>query len=319
MIYILGMNLASLDLNLLVALDALLTDAHVGRAATRVGLSQPAMSHALRRLRDLLDDPLLVRTGPGMMLTPRAQGLRAPLKQALEQVRGLFVADGFDPATSTRRFALMIPDYIVNMVLPPLVSRIGSEAPGVGLDVTPWRGAPLQANGAIAPEVARRIDFAFNCRPGALPGFHRQRLFGDADMLAIRRGHPLAARLKRMETFLAARHVAVIGRGQSEDLIDTWLQQQGIRRAIALSVPSYLQALHVVARTDLVAFVPGRLIASLGKQLDLLALAPPLQPEGDEEYLFWPVQHQNDPGSLWLRRHIVAVGRALDRQKRKAA
>jgi DNA-binding transcriptional LysR family regulator len=319
MIYIHAMNLASLDLNLLVALDALLTDAHVGRAASRVGLSQPAMSHALRRLRELLDDPLLVRTGPGMALTPRAQSLRAPLKQALEQVRGLFVADGFDPATSTRRFALMIPDYIVNMVLPPLVGRIGSEAPGVGLDVTPWRGAPLQANGAIAPEVARRIDFAFNCRPGALPGFHRQRLFGDADMLAVRRGHPLGPKLKRLETFLAARHVAVIGRGQSEDLIDTWLQQQGIRRQIALSVPSYLQALHTVARTDLVAFVPGRLIASLAKQLDLAALDPPLQPEGDEDYLFWPVQHQKDPGSAWLRRHILAVGRELDRQKRKAA
>ncbi|MEK9970050.1 MAG: LysR family transcriptional regulator [Ferrovibrio sp.] len=312
------MNLAALDLNLLVALDALLTDGHVGRAAVRVGLSQPAMSHALRRLRELLDDPLLVRVGPGMELTPRAQTLREPLKEALEQVRGLFVTDGFDPATSSRRFALMIPDYIVNMVLPPLVSRIAAEAPGVGLDVTPWRGAPLQASGAIAPEIARRIDFAFNCRPGALPGFHRQRLFGDADMLAVRRGHPLGARLKRLEVFQSARHVAVIGRGQSEDLIDIWLQQQGIRRQIALSVPSYLQALHTVAQTDLVAFVPGRLIASLSRQLDLVALAPPLQPEGDEEFLFWPVRHQNDPGSAWLRGHIVAVGRTLDRQKRAA-
>ena len=84
-------------------------------------------------------------------------------------------------------------------------------------------------------------------------------------------------------------------------------------------MPSYLQALHTVAQTDLVAFVPGRLIASLSRQLDLVALAPPLQPEGDEEFLFWPVRHQNDAGSLWLRRHIVAVGRMLDRQKRATA
>ncbi|WP_341909334.1 LysR family transcriptional regulator [Ferrovibrio terrae] len=313
------MNLSALDLNLLVALDALVSEAHVGRAALRIGLSQPAMSHALRRLREILHDPLLVRVGPGMELTPRAQGLRAPLKQTLESVRGLFVADGFDPASSTRRFALMIPDYIINFVLPPLVGRIAAEAPGVRLDVTPWRGAPLQASGAIAPDIARRIDFAFNCRPGALPGFHRQRLFGDVDMLAVRRGHPQAARLKQMKVFLAARHVAVIGRGQDEDLIDSWLQQQGIQRRIALSVPSYLQALHTVAQSDLVAFVPGRLIASLSRQLDLVALAPPLQPEGDEEYLFWPVRHQNDPGSLWLRRHILAVGRDLDKQKPKTA
>lgn len=313
------MNLAALDLNLLVALDALVTEAHVGRAAMRIGLSQPAMSHALRRLREILNDPLLVRVGTGMELTPRAQALRGPLKQTLEQVRGLFVAEGFDPATSTRRFALMIPDYIISFVLPPLVGRIAAEAPGVRLDVTPWRGAPLQASGAIAPEIARQIDFAFNCRPGALPGFHRQRLFGDADCLAVRRGHPVGAKLKRLEAFLAARHVAVIGRGQSEDLIDSWLQSQGIQRRIALSVPGYLQALHTVAQSDLVAFVPGRLIASLSRQLDLVTVMPPLQPEGDEEFLFWPVRHQKDPGSLWLRRHILAVGRELDRQKRKAA
>lgn len=313
------MNLAALDLNLLVALDALVSETHVGRAAMRVGLSQPAMSHALRRLRDLLGDPLLVRVGTGMELTPRALALRDPLKQTLEQVRGLFVAEGFDPGSSNRRFALMIPDYIINFVLPPLVGRIADEAPGVRLDVTPWRGAPLQASGAIAPEIARQIDFAFNCRPGALPGFHRQRLFGDVDCLAVRRGHPVGAKLGRLPQFLAARHVAVIGRGQSEDLIDSWLQGQGIQRRIALSVPGYLQALHTVAQSDLVAFVPGRLIASLSRQLDLVSVTPPLQPEADEEYLFWPVRHQKDPGSLWLRRHIIAVGRELDKQKRRAS
>src|SRR5712671_6214856 len=105
-IYIHSMNLASLDLNLLVALDALVSEAHVGRAAKRIGLSQPAASHALRRLRELLDDPLLVRVGARMQLTPRARELRAPLAQALDQLRGLFVAERFDPATCKRRFAL---------------------------------------------------------------------------------------------------------------------------------------------------------------------------------------------------------------------
>jgi DNA-binding transcriptional LysR family regulator len=312
--YIHGMNLTALDLNLLVALDALLNDASVSRAATRVGLSQPAMSHALRRLREILDDPLLVRVGPRMELTPRAQALRAPLKDTLEQVRGLFVADGFDPATSQRRFALMIPDHVVNLVLAPLLARIVAEAPGVRLDVTPWRGLPV-----ITPEFARHVDLVINCHPDAFPGFHRQRLFGDSDGLAVRRGHPQAARLKRMDVFLMARHVAVIGRGLSEDPIDTWLLARGIHRAIALSVPSYLQALHAVARSDLVAFVPGRLIGSLSAQLGLAAVSPPIQPDGDEEYLFWPTRNQNDPGSTWLRRHMLAVGRELDRQKKRAA
>src|SRR5438477_12929760 len=97
MVYMHAMNLAALDLNLLVALDALVSEAHVGRAAMRVGLSQPATSHALRRLRELLGDPLLVRVGSRMQLTPRAQGLRAPLAQALDQVRGLFATESFDP------------------------------------------------------------------------------------------------------------------------------------------------------------------------------------------------------------------------------
>src|SRR5882672_8389748 len=106
------MNLASLDLNLLVALDALLAEASVGRAASRIGLSQPATSHALRRLREMIGDPLLVRVGARMELTPRAQSLRAPLADALEQLRGLFTPEGFDPAVSTRRFALMMPDLV---------------------------------------------------------------------------------------------------------------------------------------------------------------------------------------------------------------
>src|SRR5687767_125378 len=97
MIYLRIMNLSSLDLNLLVALDALLSEASVGRAASRIGLSQPATSHALRRLREVIGDPLLVRVGARMQLTPRAQALRAPLREALDRVRGLFVAEGFDP------------------------------------------------------------------------------------------------------------------------------------------------------------------------------------------------------------------------------
>src|ERR687887_2910363 len=104
MIYIRSMNLNSLDLNLLVTLDALLREANVSRAAMRIGLSQPAASHALQRLRDLIGDPLLVRTGARMELTPRAQGLRGPLAQALEQVRDLFTRDEFDAARSERHF-----------------------------------------------------------------------------------------------------------------------------------------------------------------------------------------------------------------------
>src|SRR5258707_1383871 len=224
MICIRPMNLAVLDLNLLVALDALLLEASVSRAAMRIGLSQPAASHALQRLREVLGDPLLVRVGGRMELTPRAQALRGPLAQALDQVRGLFIPGDFDAASIGRR-----------------------------------------------------------------------------------------------DVFLNARHVAVVIRGQNVDLIDEWLRSKGLERRIALVVPGYIEALHIAARTDLVAFVPGRLIVALTKPLSLMAVTPPLDPGIDEQFMFYPTRAQFDPGSIWLRNLMLETGRGLDRPKRRTA
>ncbi|MCP3471984.1 LysR family transcriptional regulator [Bradyrhizobium sp. CCGUVB1N3] len=303
------MNLNSLDLNLLSALDALLREANVTRAALRIGLSQPATSHALQRLRDLFGDPLLVRTGGRMELTPRAQALRAPLAQALDQVRGLFVPEEFDAAHSERQFRLMMPDLAVELLMPPLMEKVTRLAPNVRIDVVPWRGPAI-----FHAEFARTIDLVISIG-NAFKGFHRQLLYTDSDALAVRRGHPVGAKLKQRETFLAARHVAVIIRGQAEDLIDTWLRSKGIERHIALVVSGYLEALHVAARTDLVAFVPRRLILALSKQLTLATVTPPLDPGIDEQFMFYPTRAQMDPGSIWLRRLMLETGRGLEKRK----
>src|SRR6202049_3252955 len=143
MIYIRPMNLAALDLNLLVALDALVLEANVSRAAMRIGLSQPAASHALQRLGDVLDDPLLFSVGARMELTPRAQALRGPLAQALDQVRGLFIPDDFDALSSERQFRLMMPDLAVELLMPPLMEKITQVAPNLRIDVVPWRGPAI--------------------------------------------------------------------------------------------------------------------------------------------------------------------------------
>ena len=307
------MNLNSLDLNLLIALDALLKEANVSRAAMRIGLSQPAASHALQRLRDLIGDPLLVRTGARMELTPRAQGLRGPLAQVLDQVRGLFVPEDFDAARSERQFRLMMPDLAVELLMPSLMEKITQAAPNVRIDVVPWRGSAI-----FTAEFARTIDLVISIG-NAFSGFHRQRLYTDRDMLAVRRGHPAGTKLKKRDAFVNARHVAVVGRGQAEDLIDTWLRGKGIERRIALVVPGYIQALHVTARTDLVAFVPRRLIAALSKQLSLVSVTPPLDPGIDEQFMFYPTRAQMDPGSIWLRKLMLETGRELDRNKRRAA
>jgi DNA-binding transcriptional LysR family regulator len=307
------MNLKSLDLNLLVALDALLKEANVSRAAMRIGLSQPAASHALQRLRELVGDPLLVRTGARMELTPRAQALRAPLAEVLDQVRGLFIPDEFDAARSERQFRLMMPDLAVELLMPPLMQKITQVAPNVRIDVVPWRGPAI-----FTAEFARTIDMVISIGD-AFKGFHRQLLYTDSDALAVRRGHPIGPKLRKRDAFLEARHVAVIIRGQNEDLIDGWLRAKGIERRIALVVPGYLEALHVAARTDLVAFVPRRLIAALSKQLALATVTPPLDPGPDEQFMFYPTRAQMDPGSIWLRKLMLETGRELDRPKRRTA
>jgi len=308
------MNLSSLDLNLLVALDALLTEANVSRAALRVGLSQPAASHALQRLRAMLGDPLLVRVGARMELTPRAQSLRAPLARTLEQVRELLTADSFDAMRSTRLFRMMIPDIIAELLLPLIATRVGEEAPGVRLEVVPSRSTATMTN-----EFARSLDLIVSCIPDGYSGFHRQLMYEDSDALAVRKDHPLGKRLKDPDTFFAARHIAVVARGATEDMIDAWLRTKNVSRTVVLTVPGYIQALHVVSQTDLVAWVPRRLIAALSRQLSLVTIEPPIDPGLDKQFMFYPTRAQVDAGSIWLRNLVLETGRGMDKPKRKAA
>jgi DNA-binding transcriptional LysR family regulator len=280
-------------------------------AARRCGSDcRSRASHALQRLRDLIGDPLLVRNGSRMELTPRATALRAPLAQTLDQIRSLFVPDAFDAASSERQFRLMMPDLAVELLMPPLMEKVTRLAPNIRIDVVPWRGPAI-----FTAEFARTIDMVVSLG-NAFKGFHRQLLYTDSDALAVRRGHPAGNRLKKLDAFLAARHVAVIIRGASEDLIDIWLRPKGIERKIALVVPGYIEALHVTARTDLIAFVPRRLIAALAKQLSLATITPPLDPGINEQYMFYPTRAQMDPASIWLRRLMLETGRELDRAKK---
>jgi DNA-binding transcriptional LysR family regulator len=254
---------------------------------------------------------LLVRVGARMELTPRAHALRGPLAQALDQVRGLFISDDFDAASSERCFRLMMPDLAVELLVPPLMEKITARAPNVQLDIVPWRGPAI-----MTAEFARTIDLVISIG-NAFKGFHCQLLYTDRDALAVRRGHPLGVKLGRRNVFLKARHIAVVIRGQNADLIDDWLRTKGIERRIALVVPGYIEALHVVARTDLVAFVPNRLIAALARPLSLKAVTPPLDPGIDEQFMFYPTPAQFDPGSIWLRKLVQEVGRGLDRTKQR--
>jgi DNA-binding transcriptional LysR family regulator len=305
------MNLASIDLNLLVALDALISEAHVGRAARKIGRSQPATSHALRRLRELFADPLLVRVGSRMELTPRATTLRASLPATLQQVKTLLVADSFEPGTSSRRFSVMLPDHVAHLIVPELAKRVHSDAPGIRLDVLPW-----QSPASMRLERLQSIDLLISCSLNELAGFQRETLFTDTEVTVVRQGHPSVSRMKNLKVFLNSGHVAVVGRGLAEDPVDRWLREEGLTRQIVLRVPGYLQALQAVTQSDLVAFVPKRLAVSLAKPWSLAVLRPAIDPGEYQERLFYPHRTAQDAASLWLRRIAFDIAKDLDAGRR---
>jgi len=201
----------------------------------------------------------------------------------------------------------MMPDHLFDVVLPPLVARVRAQAPGIRLGVEPWKGPAF-----MTPELAREIDVVIACASDDFPGFHRQMFISDTDAVAIRRGHSAVLHIAEIKAFLEMPHVAVVGYGQTEDMVDAWLRGLGLTRRIALVAPSYLQALHMVARTDLVAIVPRRQAESLANALGLDILDPPIDPGTFEEYMFHPTRLQVDASSIWLRSQLRDVGRGLE-------
>lgn len=308
------MNLSGVDLNLLVVLDALLTEAHVGRAGQRVGLSQPATSHALGRLRRLLNDPLLVRSGPGMMLTPRAEALRGPLGEALDHVRAVFRNEPFDPRTSRRHFRLMLPDPTTHLLLPPLMQRLEREAPCMTIEGVGWRGPELLDDRTLA-----QIDMIITSVDRIWPGFEREALYPDRDITAVRRGHPATHILGTVEGLSAASHVAVVGAGESCDVLDAWLETTPIQRKVSAIAPSYAAALRIAATTNLVAIVPERFAKGLATPFALQIIALPLDPGVDSMDLLSQRRLSADPAAVWLRQLLVEVAAEVSENPTPAA
>lgn len=254
----------------------------------------------------LFGDPLLVRVGTQMQLTGRGEALRYPVKDALSRVRDLLVSEKFDAASSTRTFRLFVADNASDLILPPLLKRLQQEAPKVSIRVQPGRESVMEP-----AQLARAVDVAIACVPNIFKGFYQQRLFTDRDACAVRRGHRVAKQLTNAGEFLRARHVAVIGREFTEDPVDTWLRQEGRERNIALTVPHYLQALHVAAQSDLIAVIPERLIRAYAGILNLDLMAVPLDVGTFDEYLLHPAPSHADPGCVWLRGVLKEIAKSL--------
>ena len=296
------MKLHELDLNLLLVFDRLAQDGRVSRVAESLGLSQPAVSNALRRLRDALGDELFVRTPAGMAPTPYAQQLAAPVAAALQGLQGaLHVQASFDPARSERCFNLAMTDVGEIYFLPVLMDALAREAPGITLRCLPVADTTLREQMA-----AGRVDLALGSLPQLQGGFFQQALFRQRYVALMRAGHPLAGSTALSATrYRQAAHVRVVSAGTAHGQVDDALQRLGVVRRVQLTVPHYVALGQVLASTGLVATVPERLAERLAGPHGLVSRPLGLKLPTSTIAQLWHAHLHRDPGHQWLR-NLVA-------------
>lgn len=301
-----NMHFKNLDLNLLVVLDTLLAVRNVTRAAERLGLSQSALSHALARLRVALADPLFVRGPGGLKPTPRAEAMAAPLAQALAEVaRAVSQPQAFVPGKSARRFRIATDDYLELVLLPKLLARVWREAPGINISVAP-------IGPALGRELAEgRIDAIISVEGvlGSLPGACMQRLFSERFVCAVRKGHPRVRKVLTLEAFIALPHALVAPRGRSGGIVDAALAKIGRRRRVAIEVPHFLVAPHIVRASDVVLTIGDRVAKLISDGLQLMP--PPLELPGFDVALFWHERNNTDSAHQWFRKTLIEVAREV--------
>ncbi len=304
------MNLRNIDLNLLVILDALLTERNVSRAGERIGLSQSAMSAALARLRDVFHDPLLVRVGRDLALTRNAEDLIVPLKESLSKVEQILLRrPGFDPATDARTFSISASDYAGLVLLTPLVRMIANEAPNVTIHLLPRaRDAARVLQTSQADIVIEPIElFGPNDYPTAS-------LLSDRWLCAVDANHPdVKDDTLTEKQFLELPHLVYgIGDDRRLNLADQHLADAGIQRRIEVTVESFLLNPFLIKGTRLVSLVLERAARRLIGTVDIKLLESPISVPDIHEAMYWHPRHTTDPGHKWLREKLLSVARQLD-------
>ncbi len=305
------MDLAGVDLNLLVVFDALMAERHVTRAGERIGLSQPAVSAALNRLRHLLKDDLFIRRSDGMQPTRKAQDLVVPLRQALIQIQAALEPQVFDPSTAKRTFNLATNDFAASMLLPNLGARLSLEAPGIDLRVI-YADDPLGMK--LLDEDA--VDLAIAPFEHPQPQFERQHLLEPAGFLCVmRKGHPLSEIPLTLKTFAAAPQLLISRTGDASGFVDEILAEVGLKRRVAFTVPSFLLAPIMLAQTDYIAVLPRRLVEMFQQMTDLVAYEPPFPQRKFPLGMLWHQRLTKDPGHIWLRNTLAEVAAAIEAPK----
>jgi DNA-binding transcriptional LysR family regulator len=303
-------NLASIDLNLLLAFDALMTERSVTRAGQKIGLSQPAMSAALNRLRHIVGDELFARRGAEMRPTARAIELSIPVRQALQQIEAALTPQVFVPEEAKRAFKVAFNDLGAALFLPAMAEQLSRLAPGVDVVV-------LHADDQRAMNLldSGEADMAIGLYPTPQERFDSVVLYEAPFVCAMRADHPLAGHPLPLETFAATPQIAIAQQGDPSRHIDRILAEQGLQRRVAVAVPHFLVVPFILAKTDLIAVVPIKLVQRFGATLGLRIADAPFAEMTVPSVLFWNRTMTENAANAWLRSLIVAIARdyKLDR------
>lgn len=306
------MNLNKVDLNLFIVFDAIYTEANLTRAGQIVGITQPAVSNALARLRETFNDPLFVRTAQGMVPTPMAQNIIGPVRNALSLLR-VSVQESriFNPLQANKTFRISMTDLTEAVVLPPLFQRLRRLAPAVVIE------SFLCKRRETTKELAAgRLDFAVDAPLNTDPQVRHVKLMQDQYVCALRQGHPMAKDRISLDEYMGMTHIHISSRRNGLGYVDLALGKMGLQRRIALRSQHYLMASQVLQQTDMVMTVPERFARR--HQLNYVRLpvndVPPL-----ETHLYWHESTDQDPANRWMREQMIELCQAVVAQDEREA
>ncbi|BDX03616.1 MAG: LysR family transcriptional regulator [Marinomonas sp.] len=317
------MNINKIDLNLLIYLDVLLRECNVTRSASKLNITQPAMSNGLKRLRDLLNDPLLVRTSEGMKPTEKALRLQPIVRKVLLELEEALQPEAdFNESTSTRVFRIMASDYAASTVIPRLLNRLREFAPGITLDImTP-------SDVTFHDVEAGKIDMAINRFEELPQSFHQKSVWFDTFVCMMSSKNPVKDHFD-IDAYLQAQHIWVsktgfgVGVGmdptdvQKLGWVDEALQTLGHKRSIRVFTRSYHTAMHLALEQDLIATLPKKVAMVNKKNPDLVILDPPFDIPKIELKMIWSPLLHHDASHIWFRRQVIDVANELKAQTKQ--
>jgi DNA-binding transcriptional LysR family regulator len=294
------MELQNIDLNLLVVFNELLRQRKVSATAIALGITQPAVSNALNRLRKVLGDELFLRTSRGMIPTPFAETLAEPIGYALGAIHdSLNVTTQFAPASSTRAFTIAMTDIGEIYFLPDIMRRLAAVAPGIAISTVHDQSDTLR------DKMERgQVDLAIGFLPDLKTGFFQRRLFRQKYVCIFRKDHPVARSGLTLKSFINAEHVSIVAEGTGHGMVDVAIQRAGVQRNMRLRVPHFVAVGHILQTTDLIAVVPEVYAARTLAPFGLVSAPCPVKIPDITINVLWHGRSHREPGNQWLRQLV---------------